>query len=178
MRRCCRVGAPRAEHGRRLSGTGRTSRGNLQRTPETVQEFVAFLALVERALPLAERPALAEMGMARRLHAASGGVMAYLMELLRGATYLALAEGRPTLDREVLGRAFAQRLASVRRGTANPFRDADDAGTEVDARASQRDAGDAPETARVVDRRTGVRAWPRLLERRPRGLGRGGRRCG
>jgi len=99
-----------------------------ERRPETVQEFVSFLALVERALPLAERPELAELGMARRLHGASGGVMAYLMELVRGATYLALTEGRATLDREVLGRAFAQRLASVRRGTANPFRDADDAG--------------------------------------------------
>jgi len=49
--------------------------------------------------------------------------MAYLMELLRGATYLALAEGRATLDGEVLGRAFEQRLVSLRRGTANPFRD-------------------------------------------------------
>jgi len=111
-----------------------------ERTPETVQEFVSFLALVERALPLAERPELAEMGMARRLHTASGGVMAYLMELVRGATYLALAEGRPTLDREVLGRAFAQRLASVRRGTANPFRDAD---------TGRGDVGDEQEIARA-----------------------------
>ena len=93
-----------------------------ERRPETVHEFVAFRALVEAVLPLGEPLALAEVGMARRLHAASGGVMAYLMELLRGATYLALAEGRTTLDREVLGRAFEQRLASVRRGTANPFR--------------------------------------------------------
>jgi len=103
-----------------------------ERKPETVREFVSFLALVERALPLAEKPALAEVEMARRLHTASGGVMAYLMELLRGATYLALAEGRATLDLDVLGRAFARRLASVRRGTANPFRDASDVGTEVD----------------------------------------------
>ncbi len=93
-----------------------------ERQPETVREFVSFLALVEGALPLTERAALAEMGMARRLHAASGGVMAHLMELLRGATYLALAEGRATVDRGVLERAFEQRLASVRRGTANPFR--------------------------------------------------------
>jgi len=118
-----------------------------ERRPETVQEFVAFLALVERALPLAERPELVEGGMARRLHAASGGVMAYLMELLRGATYLALAEGRPTLDREVLGRAFAQRLVSVRRGTANPFHDAEAAG---DAGAGQRDAGDGLEPSPAV----------------------------
>jgi len=74
------------------------------------------------------------------LHTASGGVMAYLMELLRGATYLALTEGRATLDRDVLGRAFEQRLASLRRGTANPFHDA---GT------GQRDAGDAPELSRA-----------------------------
>jgi hypothetical protein len=71
-------------------------------------------------LPLTERPELAVLATARRLHAASGGVMAYLMELIRGATYLALAEGRPTLDLEVLGRAFEQRLASVRRGPPTP----------------------------------------------------------
>jgi len=107
-----------------------------ERRPETVREFVAFLTLLEGALPLAERPDLSELGMARRLHTASGGVMAYLMELLRGATYLALTEGRVTLDRDVLGRAFEQRLASLRRGTANPFHDAG---------AGRRDAGDAPE---------------------------------
>ena len=70
----------------------------------------------------------------------AGGVMAYLMELLRGATYLALTEGRATLDREVLGRAFEQRLASLRRGTANPFRDAG---------AGRRDAGGEPELSRA-----------------------------
>jgi len=94
-----------------------------ERRPEMGREFVAFLTLLEGALPLTERPELAVLATARRLHAASGGVMAYLMELIRGATYLALAEGRPTLDLEVLGRAFEQRLVSVRRGTANPFRD-------------------------------------------------------
>jgi len=108
-----------------------------ERQPELRGEFVAFLALVEAALPLAEKPELAGTGMARRLHAASGGVMAHLMELLRGATYLALAEGRPTLDREVLGRAFEQRLASVRRGTVNPFR-----------AESRREEAAAAETAR------------------------------
>jgi len=66
-------------------------------------------------------------------------VMAYLMELLRGATYLALAEGQATLTREVLGRAFEQRLVSVRRGTVNPFR------TE-----SGRDEEDAAETVPVT----------------------------
>jgi hypothetical protein len=44
-----------------------------ERRPETVREFVAFLALVEEALPLPERPALAALPMARRLHTASGG---------------------------------------------------------------------------------------------------------
>ena len=110
-----------------------------ERRPELRREFVAFLALVEAALPLAERPDLAGTGMARRLHGASGGVMAHLMELLRGATYLALAEGQATLTREVLGRAFEQRLASVRRGTVNPFR------TE-----SRRDEEDAAETVAVT----------------------------
>ena len=115
-----------------------------ERRPELRGEFVAFLALVEGALPLAERPDLAGTGMARRLHAASGGVMAHLMELLRGATYLALAEGQATLNGEVLGRAFAQRLASVRRGTANPFR-----------AESRPDEEDGAETARGTAVRAG-----------------------
>jgi len=115
-----------------------------ERRPELRGEFVAFLALVEGALPLAERPDLAGTGMARRLHAASGGVMAHLMELLRGATYLALAEGQATLNGEVRGRAFAQRLASVRRGTANPFR-----------AESRPDEEDGAETARGTAVRAG-----------------------
>ncbi len=115
-----------------------------ERRPETVREFVACLTLLEGALPLAERPDLSGLGMARRLHAASGGVMAYLMELLRGATYLALTEGRVTLDLDVLGRAFEQRLASLRRGTANPFHDAG-----ADGGVGRRDTGDAQETARA-----------------------------
>jgi len=94
-----------------------------ERRPETAREFVAFLTLLEGALPLPERPELATLATARRLHAASGGVMAYLMELIRRATYLAVAEGRPTLDRALLARAFEQRLATLRRGIANPFRD-------------------------------------------------------
>jgi len=120
-----------------------------ERRPELRREFVAFLTLVEAALPLAERPDLAGTGMARRLHAASGGVMAHLMELLRGATYLALAEGQATLDGEVLGRAFEQRLASVRRGTANPFR--------TENRREEEDAAETtPETAvGAGDRRGG-----------------------
>jgi len=69
-----------------------------ERRSETIHEFLAFLTLLEGALPLAERPELATPGMAARLHAASGGIMAYLMELIRRATYLALAQERPTVD--------------------------------------------------------------------------------
>jgi len=115
-----------------------------ERRPELRREFAAFLALVEAALPLAEKPDLAGTGMARRLHGASGGVMAHLMELIRGATYLALAEGQATLNQEVLGRAFEQRLASVRRGTVNPFR--------VESR---REEEDAAETVAVTTVRAG-----------------------
>jgi len=94
-----------------------------ERRPETVQEFIAFLLLLEGALPLAERPDLASLGMARRLYLASGGVMAYLMELIRRATYLAITQGHLSLDRATLARAFDQRLAAVRRDVPNPFAD-------------------------------------------------------
>jgi hypothetical protein len=88
-----------------------------------VQEFLAFLTLLEGALPLAQRPELATPALARRLHAATGGIMAHVMELVRRATYLALDQGQPTIDRTLLAHAFAQRLAGVRRGLANPFLD-------------------------------------------------------
>jgi len=95
-----------------------------ERRPETVQEFLAFLLLLEGALPLTERPDLASLGTARRLYLASGGVMAYLMELIRRATYLAITQDQLSLDHTILARAFEQRLAAVRRDVPNPFVDA------------------------------------------------------
>jgi len=92
-----------------------------ERTPETVREFRTFLGLLEGLLPLPEPSGLAEYETARRLHLASEGIVAYLMELVRRATYLAIAQGHARLDGPLLAMAFEQRLAGVRRGITNPF---------------------------------------------------------
>ncbi len=89
--------------------------------PETVQEFRTFLGLLDGMLPLPEPSALAERDRARRLYLASEGIVAYLMELVRRATYLAVVQGRDRLDEALLAVAFDQRLAGARRGIANPF---------------------------------------------------------
>ena len=92
-----------------------------ERRPETVQEFRTFLGLLEGLLPLAAPSGLAEYATVRRLYLASEGIVAYLMELVRRATYLAVAQGCERLDGPLLAAAFDQRLAGVRRGIANPF---------------------------------------------------------
>jgi len=89
--------------------------------PETVQEFRTFLGLLEGVLPLGESSGLAEYVTAQQLYVASEGIVAYLMELVRRATYLAVLRGQDHLDRALLAAAFTQRLAGVRRGIANPF---------------------------------------------------------
>lgn len=89
--------------------------------PETVQEFRTFLGLLEGVLPLVEPSGLAEYATARRLYVASEGIVAYLMELVRRATYLAVTQSHERLDDALLATAFDQRLAGVRRGIANPF---------------------------------------------------------
>ena len=89
--------------------------------PETVQEFRTFLGLLEGALPLAQPSGLADYDTAHCLYAASEGIVAYLMELVRRATYLAVVQERDRLDAALLGVAFAQRLAGARRGIPNPF---------------------------------------------------------
>ena len=92
-----------------------------ERQPETVREFRTFLDLLDEMLPLPERAGLAEHETARRLYLASEGIVAYLMELVRRATYLAVVQGRDRLDASLLAAAFEQRLAGARRGVANPF---------------------------------------------------------
>lgn len=64
-------------------------------------------------LPLPEPSALAQRDRARRLYRASEGVVAYLMELARRATYLAVVQGRNRLDESLLAVAFDQRLAGT-----------------------------------------------------------------
>ena len=93
------------------------------RRPETIQEFRTFVGLLDGLLPLPEPSQLAEGDTARRLYLACEGIVAYLMELVRRATYLAVSQGHTRLDAGVFAAAFEQRLAGIRRGIVNPFVD-------------------------------------------------------
>lgn len=97
--------------------------------PETIAEFRQVLAAIERLMPLAEPSHLAAPVLARRLFVASGGTMGLLMALIRRATQLAIDQGCEHLDADLLGTAFAYRLAGVRRGIANPFLTTPSSGT-------------------------------------------------
>lgn len=89
--------------------------------PETVQEFRTFLKTLESLLPLAQPSHLASMETAWRCFVASGGCMAYLMNLIRRATYYAIQQDCGALDALLLAKAFDNRLAGKRRGVSNPF---------------------------------------------------------
>jgi len=89
--------------------------------PDTVAEFRHFLQTLEDLLPLPERMPLTRMDVAWRCYVASGGCMAYLMNLIRRATQRALVLERDALDMDLLAEAFDHRLAGRRRGLENPF---------------------------------------------------------
>lgn len=89
--------------------------------PETIQEFRTFLKTLEALLPLPQPSYLASMETAWRCFVASGGCMAYLMNLIRRATYHAIQQDYVALDMSLLATAFDNRLAGKRRGLDNPF---------------------------------------------------------
>jgi energy-coupling factor transporter ATP-binding protein EcfA2 len=89
--------------------------------PDTIQEFRTFLQTLEGLLPLPEASYLAAMEMAWRCYVASGGCMAYLMNLIRRAAQAAIQRDQPRLDQALLTEAFDHRLAGTRRGIPNPF---------------------------------------------------------
>lgn len=89
--------------------------------PDGGDEFRKFLMLVERELPLKEPSHLADEERAWRCFVASGGVIGYVMMLIRRAAHLALEAGREHIDDTLLAEAFTQRLGGERRGIPNPF---------------------------------------------------------
>jgi hypothetical protein len=88
----------------------------------TKEVFREFLRELEKLLPLKEPSHLADYETALRCFAACGGIVSYLMELFRSATYLALEQERECLDYDLLSQAFTERLAPERRGIPNPFK--------------------------------------------------------
>lgn len=89
--------------------------------PDGGDEFRKFLMLLERELPLKEPSHLADEERAWRCFVASGGVIGYVMMLIRLAAQLALEAGLEHIDDTLLAQAFTQRLGGERRGIPNPF---------------------------------------------------------
>lgn len=84
-------------------------------------EFRTFLHLLESELPLKEKSHLADEEMAKRFYFASGGIVAYVMKLIRAGTYLALTQNCEHLNLNILAHAFAQYVQNNLPSKINPF---------------------------------------------------------
>ncbi|MBL8078936.1 MAG: TniB family NTP-binding protein [Anaerolineales bacterium] len=89
--------------------------------PETIKTFRKFIYSVEVLLPFPEKSGLSELRTAHKIHIATGGLIGYIMELIRYAAIEAVNRGVDRVDEELLHLAFRKRLASERRGIKNPF---------------------------------------------------------
>jgi hypothetical protein len=85
-------------------------------------EFRTFLHYLDESLPLAERSYLSEGETAFRIYCATGGIIGYVMKLIRRATVLAINRALRKLDRELLAEVYDERLSSGRGDQLNPFR--------------------------------------------------------
>lgn len=89
--------------------------------PDGGAEFRTFLMQLEQMLPLKEPSHLADEERAWRCFVASGGVIGYVMALIRRAAHLALETGHEHIDDTLLEQAFTQQLSGERRSIPNPF---------------------------------------------------------
>lgn len=101
--------------------------------PESIREFAAFVQCAEQAVGMPVETALPRMDLLYRLYNATGGVVSYIMALLRGAQRIALREGRATITLDDLSTAYERNLSAQVR-VPNPF-------TEAPQRAGGRAAG-------------------------------------
>jgi len=90
-------------------------------TPKAVNEFRQLLKSIDDALPLMEDSHLADLKTAFLIYTATGGIIDYVMELLRWAAALAIESGLEQIDRELLARAYEDRIAQAFPKQPNPF---------------------------------------------------------
>ena len=84
--------------------------------------FDGLLRTILGSLPVACAPELAGDGVhIEHIHYATYGLMGYVMTLITASVEIVLEEGRPAIDREVLGRAFSESIWPEGRGRLNPF---------------------------------------------------------
>lgn len=94
--------------------------------PQAVREFADFVRCAERAVELPLAPDLPRGDLLGLLHAATDGVVANLMNLLRACQADVLERGGAAITRDDLARNYRRRLAKHLGRPGNPFGDAAD----------------------------------------------------
>ncbi len=89
--------------------------------PATIQAFAHFVQYAERILDQPLVVPLPRVELLARLHAATDGVVANIMNLLRYAQRCAVDRGSADIELQDLGIAFTKRLAPHLRRNVNPF---------------------------------------------------------
>lgn len=88
-----------------------------------VCEFARFVQYAERAIGIVLTDELPRVELLYRLHCATGGVVANLMNLLRYAALNVQEKGSNVVDLPILAMAFRTRLAGHLKAKVNPFED-------------------------------------------------------
>ncbi|MFM0498922.1 TniB family NTP-binding protein [Paraburkholderia caffeinilytica] len=84
--------------------------------------FDTLLRTIFGSLPVTCVPELTSDGdHIEHIHYATYGLMGYVMTLITASVEIVLEEGRPAIDRDVLGRAFSESIWPEGRGRLNPF---------------------------------------------------------
>lgn len=91
-------------------------------TADDRTEFRTLLTHLDRALPLDRTSHLGDAEIAYRIFCATGGVLGFVMKLVRRAMALAVGRSREALDLALLAEAYDERLASANAGRPHPFR--------------------------------------------------------
>jgi len=92
-----------------------------ERHTDSLRDFAAFVAVAEKSMGISLSTPLPRPELLRRLHYATEGVVANIMNLLRHAAFIASEVQRTDLDLETLESAFETRLSKHLRHKENPF---------------------------------------------------------
>ncbi len=90
-------------------------------TAEHITEFRQLLKGIDDALPLLRNSHLADTETAFLIHSATGGVINYVMKLLRWAALMAIESGVERIEHSLLAQAYEERLAQDFPKVPNPF---------------------------------------------------------
>jgi len=91
------------------------------RNEGTIKEFATFIGHAERAAGMPLTEALPRVDLLHRLHYATDGVVANIMNLLRYAQVLAIQRGAEAIELDDLAAAFQKRLSQHVSSRVNPF---------------------------------------------------------